>query len=77
MYKQLIRAVNHTRQRSKKLWNWCWIRWQSQEKRQESIIGDIDASEEEEDIEVVRSLFPLVDKCDIGLTRWHVYSSLK
>jgi hypothetical protein len=39
--------------------------------------GDIDASEKEEDIEVVRSMFSLVDKCDLGLTRWHVYYSLK
>ena len=43
----------------------------------ETNIGSIDASKEEEDIEVVRSLFPLVDKCDLGLTKWHVYSSLK
>jgi hypothetical protein len=43
----------------------------------ETNIGNIDVSVEEEDIEVVRSVFPLVDKCDLGLTRWHVYSSLK
>jgi hypothetical protein len=40
-------------------------------------IGDIDASEEVEDIEVVRSLFPLVHKYDLGLRKLHVYSSLK
>jgi hypothetical protein len=43
----------------------------------ETNIGNIDASDEEEDIEVVKSLFLLVDKCDRGLTRWHVYSNLK
>ena len=44
---------------------------------QESIIADIDASKEEEDIEVVRLLFSLVDKYDLGLTGWYVYFILK
>jgi hypothetical protein len=43
----------------------------------ETNIGNINASKEEEDIEVVRSQFSLVNKCDLGLTRWHIYSSLK
>jgi hypothetical protein len=43
----------------------------------EASIGDIDASEEVEDIEVVRSQFPLAQKYDLGLTKFHVYSSLK
>jgi hypothetical protein len=43
----------------------------------EDSIGDIDASKEVEDIEVVRSQFPLAQKYDLGLTKFHVYSSLK
>jgi predicted transcriptional regulator len=46
-------------------------------KGKEASIGDIDASEEVEDIEVVRSQFPLAQKYDLGLTKFHVYSSLK